>query len=658
MKCERCDSQPDSEDAPATMWCVECENSLCHDCYEWHKDWKDFESHRIVPITEFCQNPKQAVSTLVKSEMCGFHAEKTLDLYCKTCSSLICRGCTMKDHPDGHRDHEFDSVYRVVDKERERLKQVMAPMQQLLAQVQNGVLRMENCEKQVEIESEANIEKIRATYGEVYKLLKQQEEETVEKVNTIKASFKQTIVKKKENAMALECQLVSCNEFSEKVIFGYQTSQLLTYNKWIENRVDELVKLVENTTLDPGCKMIVNYRKPFEFVSDYSVCNVSCLPHLPDCAVEGPPVLYSDPVKVTVTLKDIFGSPVEKQSKDLEIYCSKEIDFLQNIQIKEESRGQYHVSYHPKRKENHLLTVCWRGFDVNHEEIKVLMNIRDDYSKLKQEVKMINKYGPTKKWLSNPYLLAKGPDNELIVRDNHTKQLVVFDKHFQYSHVIDGNFQTITGIAADKKRCLYTADRDLHHIQKFQMSGEYISTFGCQGAAAGQFQSPCGLALSQSELLFVCDSDNHRIQIFQNEKFRYCFGRHGTEPGTFDTPRDLTLNNTEDQLFITEKNNHRVQVFSPQGKFLQVFGNFTVIPFKLQQPVGIHYTPDGQLLISSCGTHCVLVFGKDGKFTSAIEGSYQGQERFSYPCGVVMMDNGQIVIADNSVIGGNRLVVF
>ena len=96
-------------------------------------------------------------------------------------------------------------------------------------------------------------------------------------------------------------------------------------------------------------------------------------------------------------------------------------------------------------------------------------------------------------------------------------------------------------------------------------------------------------------------------------------------------------------------------MFTLKGQFLKVFGNFTDVPFKLQGPVGIHYTPDGHLLISSNGTHYVLVFEEDGKFRSAIEGTYQGKKRFSKPCGVVMMDNGHIVIVDG---GGNRLVVF
>ncbi|XP_065889782.1 E3 ubiquitin-protein ligase TRIM71-like [Dysidea avara] len=588
--------------------------------------------------------------------------QSTLDLYCRTCSKLICQYCTLKDHPRGHRDHNFDFVDEVVDEEREKMKQVTAPLKQLLEQVRNGVKKTERCEKQVDMESEANIEKIQATYGEVYKLLKQQEEETVGKVNTIKTSFKKRLSLQKETGKSMESQLMSCDEFCENIVTVNRTRQLLTYNKWIESRVDELTKQVEHTSLDPECKpsdMIINYWKPVEFVND-SVCDVSCVPHLPDCTVSCP-VTISDPVKVTVTLKDIFGYPAVNHSKDVEICCNKEREFLQNTHIEEESRGHYHIWYNPKRKEDHLLSVYWRGLALNHQEIKVLVNVRD-YATIKQEVKIIDKYGPTNTRFDYPYLLAKGPNDELIVRGS-SKQLVVFDKHFQYSHVIGGagsgneKFLNITGIAVDKKGYLYIADSVLHCIQKFKLNGEFISQFGYKGSANSQFMAPRGLILYQSELLFVCDYDNHRIQVFQNEQFSYCFGHYGKAPGTFQNPTDMALNSSEDQLFITDYNNHRVQVFTPRGQFLKVFGNFTDVPFKLQRPVGIHYTPDGHLLISSCDTHCVLVFEENGKFTAAVKGTYQGKERFGCPYGVVMMNNGQIVIADGRISVG-RLVVF
>ena len=299
---------------------------------------------------------------------------------------------------------------------------------------------------------------------------------------------------------------------------------------------------------------------------------------------------------------------------------------------------------------------------MNHEEIKVFGNIRD-YNKLKQEVKIIDKYGPTNKKLSGPYMLAKGPNNELIFRDSSTNQLVVFDKHYQYSHTIggagsgNGKFQWISGIAVDKKGYLYVADRSLNCIQKFKLNGEFISQFGSQGTADSQFQSPEGLVLSQSELLFVCDSENSRVQVFQGEQFSYCFGQHGKQPGSFNHPTDLTLNSSEDQVIIADCFNHRIQVFMSKGQFLKVLPHYQTSPhFNVQYVFGIHCTPDGHLLISYHASQCVLVFEELGtKYTSTIEGTIQEKKRFNVPCGVVMMNNGDIVIADN---GNNRVVVF
>ena len=135
--------------------------------------------------------------------------------------------------------------------------------------------------------------------------------------------------------------------------------------------------------------------------------------------------------------------------------------------------------------------------------------------------------------------MAKGSNNETFVCNSSAYQLVIFDEQLQYSHVIggrgngNGKFQNITGIAVDNKGCLYVVDCTLNCIQKFTMSGQFVSQFGSKGTVEGQFNGPFGLVLSRSELLLVCDSNNHRIQVFRNEQFSYTFGQCGKEPGYF-----------------------------------------------------------------------------------------------------------------------------
>ena len=467
----------------------------------------------------------------------------------------------------------------------------------------------------------------------------------------------------KEKARRMETELTNCKEFSNNIILTNKTQQLLTYANSIVNRGQKLLKLVEPASIEPELRtdnMIVTCTKFDSKFSSRTLCHVSGLPYLPQCSVRGP-LGNIHPVKITVTLRDIVGTCVVEQSYDLEMFCNKEGGFLQDVRIEEQSNGLYHIWYIPKRKESHLLSVYWRGLLVNHEEVRVPVNIRD-YANVRQEVKNIDDYGPNNEQLYLPYLLARGPNNEIIVRNHSTHQLVLFDEQLQYLFEICGNgsgykqFQSISGIAVDSEGYLHVADRDLHCIVKLNLNGKLVAKFGVSGTGDGHFKSPSGLLMSQQGLLFVCDRDNHRIQVFKKEKFFYCFGKHGEVPGAFSKPVDIAMNNSDDQLlFIAEYDNHRVQVFTPTGQFLRVFGNFSDLPCKLQCPSGIYHTSDNHLLVSAYGSDCVFVFEEDGTFVSTIKGTYQGKVRFSKPCGIMMMKNGQIVIASN---GTHKLVVF
>ena len=126
--------------------------------------------------------------------------------------------------------------------------------------------------------------------------------------------------------------------------------------------------------MNPECRpdgIIVRCSDPMEFISN-SVCDVSGVPHLPHCSVvKGPPEGSTNPVKVTVTLKDIHGYSVAGQSKVLEIRCNKGKKFLQKLQVEENSNGVYHICYNPKREENHTLSVYWQKLVMNHLKVEM-----------------------------------------------------------------------------------------------------------------------------------------------------------------------------------------------------------------------------------------------------------------------------------------------
>src|SRR5574340_849041 len=74
----------------------------------------------------------------------------------------------------------------------------------------------------------------------------------------------------------------------------------------------------------------------------------------------------------------------------------------------------------------------------------------------------------------------------------------------------DGNVQYPQGIAVDAAGTrVYVADTGNHRIQKFTSSGDFILTWGSQGAGDGQFSYPGGVAVDPAGNVYVVDTANH-----------------------------------------------------------------------------------------------------------------------------------------------------
>lgn len=651
-----CDNCTDG-DAPAVCWCVECNSSLCDECNRAHSRLKNLAFHETVTILELMHNPYKYLST-EEIKTCTHHNQQLLEMYCRTCNVTVCRDCT-KNHPQ--KMHNFELITEVVAREKGELKHAMDSLEESLQRMRSRVTKIEGCEKQLDVQHEDSKREIKRTYEEIYKLLKQQEKDVLQNLETTRESLKMTLAMQKQCIKLLQDQMMTCHRFSNDVMVAKSAEQLLTYNGWIVGRADNLTKLAEHVSSASEDEMVVTCNKPANFVTSlYSIA-----PIVPSCTICNV-VVRPNMVKLVLTLKDVHESPIANQSSSLKIRCNEESEFLSTeekldghgcLKIEEQSEGLYHIRYPIKITEDHVMSLYCAGLIVKREEIKIPASVRD-YTSINKELMIVDKYGPTSKPLRFPYLLNKGPNDEIIVNDDATNHLVIFDRHLKFSHVIgeNGRLQGITGIAVDKTGCLYVADAKLDCIKRFKLDGQFISQFGSSGTKKGQFRMPFGL-LTTSELLFVCDRGNDRIQVFKDEQFSYCIGKYGKQPGCFHGPVDLTMNGKEDKLFVTDFQNHRVQIFTPDGKFLQIFG---ASDFELKNPTGIHFTPVGHLLISLYGSGRVLVFDEeeDGRFVLAIEGTYQGKERFSSPCGVMMRDNGQIVVACSDGEYGNRLVLF
>ena len=635
--CGECD-----DNTVAVMWCVDCENFLCEECYKQHGRMKKLKSHKTRTIEHFNEQSLKGILGFPKPEYCKDHVTQPLDLYCMTCSSLICRDCTYVDH----REHQYSFVNKLADVEREKIKVIATPLKKMLEQVRDGLAKVQEADNDLNNETDAEVQ-LKEMYCKLHEMLNKQEKKDLEKVSQVKSSLLGSLQSQRGDLRLLENLIVSCDEFVTKVSTVEESSQLLIHRNDINNTVAELTSQVERTNLEPVCgveNLVLSTSNLDNLVSQLtSVCSVSTLPHVPNCSVKGPAAMSKyGPVKLTVTLKDKDGLYVPNQSEHLRVDFKRE-NFTGSVKVEETPSGVYTLSYRLKRREAHSVSVSWKGNLLG--EVEVPVNARD-YSTVQETTHVISHHGSqNENKLDCPHLLAVGPNDEVIVRDCHIKKLVVFDRNLKFSCLIDVGESDPTGLAVSKKGHLYISDGKSNSIKKFKMSGELISKFGTEGNADGRFCSPRGIVVTQSDLVCVCDKDNHRIQVLNDMQLYYMFGKKGEQPGYLTEPFDLALNSTEELLFISDCKNCRVQLFTLGGQFLKLFGDFTNFPKSLLNPTGICYAPDGHVLTCISQRSRVLIFDEDGTQVSTIEGTYKGKRRFEDPVGIVMKSNGQIVIA-------------
>ena len=108
--------------------------------------------------------------------------------------------------------------------------------------------------------------------------------------------------------------------------------------------------------------------------------------------------------------------------------------------------------------------------------------------------------------------------------------------------------------------CSYVADNDNNRIQVFTPEGQYLRTFGSQGAGPEELCKPAGIAVDGDQV-YVTEDGNHRVSVFSTEgKFLKSFGCKREARAPFRCPRSVHVNK-DGFILVADRQNGRIQVF-------------------------------------------------------------------------------------------------
>ena len=125
--CDKCKAQE------ATNYCRSC-GFVCDQCKKYHQFFEELNSHEIVSLDKLTGELTSVVPPQKKVLFCPRHEGKQLELFCETCSELVCHNCTTKIH----KGHSCDVVSDTFETHKAEILSSLKPIQQQLATVKQA----------------------------------------------------------------------------------------------------------------------------------------------------------------------------------------------------------------------------------------------------------------------------------------------------------------------------------------------------------------------------------------------------------------------------------------------------------------------------------------------------------------------------------------
>jgi DNA-binding beta-propeller fold protein YncE len=189
--------------------------------------------------------------------------------------------------------------------------------------------------------------------------------------------------------------------------------------------------------------------------------------------------------------------------------------------------------------------------------------------------------------LAAPTGIAVDSEGRVYVADTLNHRIQVYDRWGELERSMgsqgsgEGQFNEPRGIAIDSDDNVYVADTWNARVVKIAPDGDWLATWGSGNTDMGGgrmatinetpednranplgFFGPRGIAVDSAGNVYVADTGNKRIVMTDDTgEFIYQWGESGSEPGSFNEPTSLAIDEADNLIYVADTWNGRVQAF-------------------------------------------------------------------------------------------------
>ena len=518
--CEMCSR------AKAEAFCRQCTEFICNDCVKLHGVLKMFVGHKMVTLQELKEGGAKAIPLKeAQPSVCKDHEEQ-LKIYCFDCSCLICRDCVIS----GHAGHKFDFVKKSASQYKKTLKEGLATLTKIEANISAASREVEKVEREVSEQHKAVAGKIEQSFKQLHEILRKREKQLLERVSELKQQKLDKLGAQKKGFALATSEIQGLVEIVERNVENATDEEFISLQQHIQELIQEQCAKHERIDLTPAEVANIGVRVACaEGISDLcqKIAEVIFLPRDPTkSTAEGSGTKVAEVGKsARFTVHTVYQSGQlcrEMQVVEAELKSFGNHSVI-HTKVTSKGRGVYEVTYTPEVRGRHTLIVKVNDALIPGSPFQVYAKIHP--TQLGKPVRVVE-------GVSSPWGIALNSKQQLVIAEVDGKKVTVFDRGGKKVRTITSwKISRPVGAAVDKDDNIYVLDWNNSSLLKFSKEGKLMKVVGRKGTQPGEF-SDLGNMKVINDKLYVCDHGNHRVQIL-NTGLMYVdsFGCYGDGDG-------------------------------------------------------------------------------------------------------------------------------
>ena len=577
---------------------------------------------------------------------CNDH-NKSFKVYCETCQELICRDCTVSKR---HRNHDFNLVTESYPKHHQEIEADLTKVKTKVADVNTATTNLITQEREVTKQGEDVKKQIHTHSQLIINLVQQSQRQLVQQVDTAVQQKIQLLTKQREEAETVLKQLKGCEEFVEQILKVGSQQQILREKQNMVQVMTTVNQDVNPVVFQPIEEANIIFTSNQTLVDKYE--GIGELKFSKSILVTNA-CYVGKKSTITLNLQTQDGSPLSVPLSLISCELSSADDSqLISCDINETQSGNYDISFTPRTRRKHQLTIQLGGLNIPGSPFT--LHIIPSPEMRGKPVNIIS-------GLNRPWGVVITKNEEIVVAESIANCITILNKEgkkvksFGTQGTKEGKFTNPHGVAISQDGHILVTD--YHRLQKLTFEGDCVKSVGSSETGNGplQFNTPRGItAHPTTGQIFIADTDNHRIQVLNNDlTYSHSFGKKGSLPEQFNYPWDVTFDN-EGYLYVADTNNRCIKKFTSTGQYISTFSSEGSNPGQIKHPSSI-IIDNNLLYVSEYGNNRISIFDTNGCFIHCFGKSGSGEGEFNRPFGITVDSLGNLYVSDH---GNNRLVVL